>query len=195
MVTIGMGKQVQSMGYDNSNHTLTIALVRSTLIEHHGIMCHDILIPNICTAHVKLTGQILTLLPTRQPAEQHSWLWIGDYIKTSSNIQGISYLTEKVVGILVSGLLVELINLETMCVRLRNDINSNHFHALNNIKNTWVVEESALSFACDALWSKAHKNLILLKTIIQVLSPADPSTFPYALPDGKYQIFLYLMCY
>ncbi|KAG2340488.1 hypothetical protein BDR05DRAFT_1002487 [Suillus weaverae] len=108
-----------------SNHYLTITLICSTLIEHHEIMCHNILIPNICTAHIRLTGQILSLLPMHQPAEQCSWLWTGDYIKMNLTIQGISHLTEKVIEILVHGLLVELVNPETTCVYLQDDINSN----------------------------------------------------------------------
>ncbi|KAG1730825.1 uncharacterized protein EDB91DRAFT_1019981, partial [Suillus paluster] len=76
------------------NLTLTIALVCSTSIEHHSIMHHHILASNVCAPDVKITGQILTLIPTHQPVEQHSWLWMGDY-ETYSEIQGIKQTTER----------------------------------------------------------------------------------------------------
>ncbi|KAG1863130.1 hypothetical protein F4604DRAFT_2030060 [Suillus subluteus] len=167
------------------NLTVTIALVRSTSIEHHSITRHDILASNIRTPDVKLTGQILTLIPTHQPAEQRSWLWTGDYVKTRSEIQGIKQTTEKVVEITVPGLLVELVNPETTCVRMRDDINSDKFFALNNLGNTWIIEELALSLACDTLWRNACEHSISIKNILHIPTPSDPSMFPYALPDGS----------
>ncbi|KAG2338518.1 hypothetical protein BDR05DRAFT_951816, partial [Suillus weaverae] len=168
-----------------SNATLTIALVRSTLIEHHGITRHDILVANIGTPEVKLTGQILTLIPTFQPAEQRSWLWTGEYVKMKSDIQGINQSTDKIVEIMVPGILVELANPETTCVRMRSNINSDNFFALNNLGNTWIIEEAALSFACNTLWRKACENNIILKSIIHLATPSDPSTFLYSLADGS----------
>ncbi|KAG0692593.1 hypothetical protein DFH29DRAFT_882269 [Suillus ampliporus] len=168
-----------------SNATLTLTLVRSTLIEHNGITRHDILIPNVCTPNVKLTGQILALVPTRKPAVEHSWLWTGDYVKTNSEIQGINQMMEKIIEITVPGVLVELVNPDTTCVRLHDDINSDDFIALNNIGNTWVVEESALTLACDVLWTKACEHSISVKSILHVPTLSNPSVFPYALPDGS----------
>ncbi|KAG1763515.1 hypothetical protein EV702DRAFT_1220308 [Suillus placidus] len=168
-----------------SNATLTIALVRSTLIEHHGITRHDILVANIGTPEVKLTGQILTLIPTFQPAEQCSWLWTGEYVKMKSDIQGINQSTDKIVEITVPGILVELANPETTCVRMHSNINSDNFFALNNLGNTWIIEEAALSFACNTLWRKACENNIILKSIIHLATPSDPSTFLYSLADGS----------
>ncbi|KAG1796728.1 uncharacterized protein HD556DRAFT_1441420 [Suillus plorans] len=167
------------------NLTLTIALVCSTSIEHHSITCHHILASNVCTPDVKLTGQILTLIPTHQPVEQCSWLWMGDYVKTRSEIQGIKQTTEKVVEITAPGLLVELVNPETTCVRMRNDINSDKFFALNNLGNTWIIEELALSLACDTLWRNACGHSISIKNILHIPTPSDPSMFPYTLPDGS----------
>jgi hypothetical protein len=130
-----------------------------------------------------------------QPVEQHSWLWMGDYVKTCSEIQGIKQTTEKVVEITAPGLLVELVNPETMCVHMRDVINSNKFFALNNLGNMWIIEESALSLACDTLWCNTCEHSISIKNILHISTPSDPSMFPYALPDGKFQIFLYLSHY
>ncbi|KIK31976.1 hypothetical protein CY34DRAFT_19394 [Suillus luteus UH-Slu-Lm8-n1] len=69
------------------NATLTIALIRSTLIEHHGITCHDILVANIGT-----------------PEESTS--------RRSPIFKAF---------------------------------------ALNNLGNTWIIEEAALSLACDTI--------------------------------------------
>jgi hypothetical protein len=176
------------------NATLTIALVRSTLIEHHGITRYDILVTNIGTPEVKLTGQILTLIPTFQPAEQRSWLWTGEYIKMKSDIQGINQSTDKIVEITVPGILVELVNPEMTCVRMRSDINSDKFFASNNLRNTWIIEEAALSLACNTLWRKACKNNITLKSIIHLATPSDPSTFPYSLADGVSYIIFSIYC-
>jgi hypothetical protein len=161
------------------------------LIECHDITCHDILVVNIGTPEVKLTSQILTLIPTLQPAEKCSWLWTGEYVETNSNIQGINQSMDKIVEITVPGILRELANPEMTCVRMRSDINSDKFFALNNLGNTWIIEEAALSLACNTLWRKACKNNITLKSIIHLATPSDPSTFPYSLADGvSYIIFL-----
>ncbi|KAG2347092.1 hypothetical protein BDR05DRAFT_945481 [Suillus weaverae] len=158
---------------------------RSTLIEHHSITHHDILVMNIGTPEVKLTSQILTLIPTFQPAEQHSWLWTGEYIKTKSNIQGINQSMDKIVEITVPRILVELANPETTCIHMHSDINADKFFALNNLGNTWIIKEAALSLACNTLWCKACENNITLKSIIHLATPSDPSTFLYSLADGS----------
>lgn len=171
------------------NSTLTIALVHSTLIEHHSTTCHEIAIPDLCTPNVKLAGQILTLVPTRQPlAEQRQWLWSGNYVKTSSDIMGISKTTEKIIEVTVPGLLVQLVNPDTTCVCFCDDVDSDDFCALNNIGNTWAIGESALALTCDTLWSKACEHDIALKVILQVPSPCTPSDFPYLLPNGLFMI-------
>ncbi|KAG1821706.1 uncharacterized protein BJ212DRAFT_1477557 [Suillus subaureus] len=171
------------------NSTLTIPLVCSTLIKHHATTRHKIAIPDLCTPNVKLVGQILTLVPTCQPLpEQHSWFWSGNYVKTSSEIMGISKTTEKIVEITVPGLLVQLINPDTTCVCFHDDVNSDDFCALNNIGNTWAVGESALTLTCDTLWSKACEHDIALKAILQVPSPCAPSDFSYLLPNGSLAI-------
>ncbi|KAG2123526.1 hypothetical protein BD769DRAFT_1389149 [Suillus cothurnatus] len=130
-------------------NTLTIAL-------HHATTYHETAIPDLCTPNVKLIGQISTLVLTHQPlAEQHSRLWSGKYVKTSSKIMGILKTTEKIVEITVPGLLVQLVNPDTTCFCFCDDVDSDDFCTLNNIGNTWVVGESALTLACDTLWSKA----------------------------------------
>ncbi|KAG1749180.1 hypothetical protein EDD22DRAFT_958083 [Suillus occidentalis] len=167
------------------NLTLTIALVHSSSIEHHSITHHHILASNICTPNVQLTGQILTLIPMHQPLEQCSWLWTRDYVKTCSKIQGIKQTTDKVIEITVPGRLVELINPEMTCIHMCTDINSDKFVALNNLRNMWIIEESALSLACDTLWHTVCKHSITIKNILSVPTPSDPSMFPYALADGS----------
>jgi hypothetical protein len=142
---------------------------------------------------VKLIGQISTLVLTHQPlAEQHSRLWSGNYVKTSSKIMGILKTTEKIIEITVPGLLMQLVNPDTTCVCFCDDVDSDGFCTLNNIGNTWVVRESALTLACDTLWSKACKHDIALKAILQVPCPCTPSDFPYLLPDGLFMILLVL---
>jgi hypothetical protein len=169
--------------------TMSAALVRSTLIEHHSTTRHKIAIPDLCMPNMKLASQILTLVPTRQPlAEQRQWLWSGNYVKTSSNIMGISKTTEKIIEVTVPGLLMQLVNPDTTCVRFCDNVDSDDFCALNNIGNTWAVGESALTLACDTLWSKACEHDIALKAILQVPSPCTPSDFPYLLPDGLFMI-------
>jgi hypothetical protein len=146
------------------------------LIECHGITHHDILVANIGTPEVKLTSQILTLIPTFQPAEQRSWLWTGEYIKTKSNIQGINQSMDKIVETTMPGILIELTNPETTCVRMRSDINSDKFFALNNLGNTWIIEEAALSLACNTgarparITSHSSPLSILLLLQIHLLS-------------------------
>lgn len=106
-------------------------------------------------------------------------------MKTNSEIQGTNHHTEKIVEITVPGLLVELVNPDTTCIRFCDDVNSDDFIALNNIGNTWIIAESALTLACDVLWAKACEHSITVKSILHVPPPSDPSIFPYALPDGK----------
>ncbi|KAG2053524.1 hypothetical protein BDR06DRAFT_972303 [Suillus hirtellus] len=67
-----------------------------------------------------------------------SWLWMGDYVKMCSEIQGIKQTTEEVVEITVPGLL---------------------FFTLNNLWNTWIIEELALSLTSDTLWHNASLRI------------------------------------
>ena len=50
---------------------------------------------------------------------------------------------------------------------MRDDINSDKFFALNNLGNTWIIEESAVSLACDTLWRNACEHSISIKNILQ----------------------------
>lgn len=134
------------------------------------------------------SSQIFALPGSNSP------VWTGEYVKTKSDIQGINQSTDKIVEITVLVILVELVNPETTCVRMRNDINSDKFFALNNLGNTWIIEESALSLACNTLWRKACEHCITLKPIVHLAAPSDPSTFPYSLADGVLHHFLYLLC-
>ncbi|KAG0697507.1 hypothetical protein DFH29DRAFT_1003682 [Suillus ampliporus] len=79
---------------------------------------------------------------------------------------------EKIIEITVLGVLVNLSTQIPHVSALHDDINSDDFIALNNIGNTWVVEESALTLACR-------------QSILHVPTLSNPSVFPYALPDGS----------
>ncbi|KAG0701125.1 hypothetical protein DFH29DRAFT_1000528 [Suillus ampliporus] len=170
-----------------SNQTLSIAILRSTsiLLNNVSRALINATIMKSTRTTAKVTGQLLTILPTHPSPEslQLSFLWNGGYVKARSAIQGTTDSTERVVSISVIGSMIEPINPEPTFIRLRDDINTDDFSEIKGGQSTWQVSADTLQAACDLLWAKAVEMKFPLNSISSV-SPSDPKNIPYRLPDG-----------
>jgi hypothetical protein len=171
-----------------SGHTLSIGVLCSTTATLNGIShaSINIAVMKAPRSTVKITGQLLTVVPTHSvPDVPQSFLWDGGYVTARSIIQGTDESTARIVVVTVPGALVEPVNPEPTFIRLRDDVNSNEFCQVNSGQSTWQISREALQVACDLLWAKAGEIKATLKTIAAV-TPSDAKSFPYQLSDGKF---------
>ncbi|KAG1772528.1 hypothetical protein EV702DRAFT_1048648 [Suillus placidus] len=160
-----------------SGHTLSIGILHSTLISSINIsrVSMNIAIMKASQSTVKVTGQLLTIIPTRpSPESPTSFLWNGGYVKARSIIQGTEESTDRVVVVSVPGSLVKPVNPEPTFIRFWDDMYPDHFLEIKGRQSTWQVHQDALQAACNILWVKAVETKVPLKSIAQV-SPSDVS--------------------
>ncbi|KAG0699780.1 hypothetical protein DFH29DRAFT_1001713 [Suillus ampliporus] len=169
-----------------SGRTLSIGILRSTHLASNNVShtSMNIAVMKASRTTVKVTGQLLTLVPMRPSPESPSlFLWNGGYVKARSIIQGMTELMERAVVVSVPGFLVEPVNPKPTLIRLQDDIDSDQFVEIKGGQSTWQVNRDALQAACDLLRAKAVECKVSLKSIANV-TPSDPTMFPYRSYDG-----------
>jgi hypothetical protein len=176
-----------------SGLTVSIAMLHSTLLLLNTISRVSIEtgIMQASQTTTKITGQLLTLVPSRPPPNSpQQFLWNGGYVKARSVLQGTSgsVATDHVIILTVPGSLVEPINPEPTFLHLRDDIHTDDFVEINGGQSTWQVLQCTLQAACELLWAKAVEIKVPLKGIASV-TPLDVKTFPYQRPDGTFCVF------
>lgn len=136
------------------NHTTSLALVRSTNINDHGLSRNDI---NVKTLHengskVKISGNVLllTAVELTNPKPTVMWIWTGGYLKMASSVPGLDVTTQKVVEVSATGSLIELINptVVTASMYLAGD----NTREINTHDLTWSLDHEALQAATEQIW-------------------------------------------
>jgi hypothetical protein len=179
-----------------SGWTVSVGVLRSTLISSNNVSCAsiNIMVMKAACKTVKITGQLLTIIPTHLPSDSPltltQFLWTGGYVKSRSVIPGTSDSTDCVVILTIPSLLVEPINSEPTFIQLREDINSDDFAEIKGGQSTWQIAQDALQAACDLLWEKSLETKVNLKSLTSV-TPSDVNTFPYRLLNGMFCIHSY----
>jgi hypothetical protein len=180
----------------HSGRTVSVGVLRSTLISSNNISCSsiNIMVMKAARTTVKITGQLLTIIPTRPPSDSPltltQFLWTGGYVKSRSVIPGTSDSTDRVVIITVPSSLVEPINPKPTFIQLCEDINTDDFAEIKGGQSTWQIAQDALQAACDLLWEKSLKTKVNLKSLTSV-TPSDVNTFPYRLLNSMFCIPTY----
>ncbi|KAL6302386.1 hypothetical protein BKA93DRAFT_737066 [Sparassis latifolia] len=193
-----------------TDKTLSLALLRSTLVTEGGIQRSSIKMATLAShkANVKITGQIVTLVqcnysglsrvsastcvepvpsaPTSsvgQPTpEPARWIWTGGYSKVDSSMRGTTELTEKPVVITCPGYLTELVNPHV--VEAATVLYNSEQGEVNSSGKTWELDEEMLLIACQTLWDRVVEVKLPLTSITSVAS-FKLKSFPYARRDGS----------
>ncbi|KAG1842416.1 hypothetical protein F4604DRAFT_1938847 [Suillus subluteus] len=169
-----------------SGRTLSIGVLRSTSATLNSISHASIntTIMKALRSTAKITGQLLTLIPTdASPDASQYFLWDGGYVTARSIIQGSPDSMERIVIVSVPGALIEPVNPEATFIRFQDNVNSDAFTQVSGGQNTWKVPRDAMQAACDLLWAKAVELKLTLKSIASV-TPSNVKSFPYQLSNG-----------
>ncbi|KAG2106085.1 hypothetical protein BD769DRAFT_1675967 [Suillus cothurnatus] len=141
-----------------SGHTVSIGILRSMVLTLSN-MSHASINAGVMKASrmtVKVTGQLLTIIPTNCPTSESKqlFLWNGGYVKVCSAAQGTSGLvtTDHVIILTVPGSLIKPINSEPTFLCLHDDINTNDLVEINGGQSTWWWRSKSLLRAlCQSL--------------------------------------------
>ncbi|KAG1891991.1 hypothetical protein F4604DRAFT_1912721 [Suillus subluteus] len=174
-----------------SGHNLSIGVLRSTSASLNGVShaSLNITIMTSLRSNAKITGQLLSLVPTDTSLDAaQMFLWDGGYVTARSVIQGTSDSTAHVIVVTVLGPLMEPVNPEPTFLRLCEDINSNAFSQVNGGQGTWQIPRDAMQAACDLIWAKTTQMKLSLRSIVSV-TPLDAKSFPYKFSDGTVAVF------
>ncbi|KAG1744936.1 uncharacterized protein EDB91DRAFT_1080471 [Suillus paluster] len=129
----------------------------------------------------KVTGEILTLVPSQTSEPDVLWVWTGSYLKTTSIVPGMSMCTLKVVTISIPGHLLELVNPHVMDVQ--DHLSPEQMHKVNSKGVTWAVADEALQAAVGLLWMKVAELKMPINSITSLTS--ENSGFPYKMDIGS----------
>ncbi|KAG1841139.1 hypothetical protein DFJ58DRAFT_732592 [Suillus subalutaceus] len=142
-----------------SARTISIAILRSILVTLNDVSRSSIstTLMKASRTTAKVTGQLLTLVPTLHPALK--------ILCRSSGMEDTSKLGP----------------LSQEQQSLRNV--SDNFSEIQGGQSTWQVSYGTLQAACELLWMKAVEAKVPLKSIA-CITPSDAKEFPYQLSDG-----------
>ncbi|KAG1792503.1 uncharacterized protein HD556DRAFT_1481791 [Suillus plorans] len=152
-----------------SGRSLSIGALRSTTLSVNNVSrpSINVTIMKALRTTIKITGQLLTIIPTQaSPETAILFLWNRGYVTSRSVIQGTMSATEHVIIITVP-----------------DDINTDDFSQVNGGQSTWQIAQDTLQAACNLLWVKATDMDVSLNSIAVVI-PSDPKVFPYQFADG-----------
>ncbi|KAG1741482.1 uncharacterized protein EDB91DRAFT_1248037 [Suillus paluster] len=166
-----------------TNKVLSLALVRATSISENSTARTQIKTATLTSprGNVKVTGEILTLVPSRTSEPDVLWVWTGSYLKTTSIVPGMSMCTLKVVTISIPGHLLELVNPRVMDAQ--DHLSPEQMHEVNSKGVTWAVANEALQAAVGLLWMKVVELKMPINSITSLAS--ENSGFPYKTHIGS----------
>ena len=176
------------------DHTTSLVLVRSTNIHENGVSRNDINIRTLQEngSKIKISGNILLLVPSESSELEFSWIWTGAYLKVASSVPGLDMTTQKVVDLSTIGSLIELINPDV--VTASTYLGKERTKEINAHDLTWSLSHEALQAAVDQIWTRILDKKIPVSDVALVRLKASQE-FPYRLKDGKLLMTLGFVSY
>ncbi|KAG2091941.1 hypothetical protein BD769DRAFT_1679203 [Suillus cothurnatus] len=162
--------------------TLALALLQATAISENGTSCARIKTDTLISqrANIKVSGEVMVLVPSRNFDSDSTWVWTGGYLKTASAVPGMSINTQKVVSISIPGYLLNLVN--PSVVNTLDALTTDQTSEINSQGSTWALDNEALQMAVASLWTKIEESKIPFSSITSLST--ENSHFPYKMGNG-----------
>lgn len=159
--------------------TLALALLRATTISENGMSRARIKTNTLISqcANIKVSGEIMVLVPSCNFNFDSTWVWPGGYLKTASAGPGTSINTQKVVSVSIPGYLLNLVNPSVM--NALNALTTDQTSEISLQGSTWALDNEALQMAVASLWTKIEESKILFTSLT-----TENSHCPYKMNNG-----------
>ncbi|KAF8835724.1 hypothetical protein BDN67DRAFT_1015279 [Paxillus ammoniavirescens] len=166
------------------DHTTSLVLVCSTNIHENGVSHNDINIRTLQenSSKIKISGNVLLLVPSKSSELEFSWIWTGAYLKTASTVPGLEVTTQKVVEVSTTGSLMELINPDM--VSASTHLGDEKRKEINKHDLTWSLSHKPLQAAVNQIWTWILERKIPVSDVALVRLNVSEE-LPYRLKDGS----------
>lgn len=93
---------------------LALALVHATAISENGAPRSSIGLATVCSSrgNVKLSGDIMTLVPSQLSGHESTWVWNGSFVAMTLNGPDSGDPNTRIASITVPGYLTDIVNPE-----------------------------------------------------------------------------------